>query len=282
MTAVSAVYVYNINGTVKRRVASNSHALMSEIKRDISRENNLTYDFDLTYKDQQVSEGSSLYENHFSEDFPLRVIQRSIEQTTRRSTSSRHPEPSLNMPLLQRILRVRRLIRRIFRDWFDKLNDERTGLTNEYQPTPSVENHLPPATRVDEEQYIGRPSMNRREHLRSRLPTPLIQEPHDETEVQPMGASIDSSSLPTTRITDPVDIALVENSITITPCSDPPETRHDVSNNLLVQPCQQGIENDSYSLEKDAADRIVSSTEVEENIPNESNSPSDFQYHIVF
>lgn len=289
MTSVQTVYVYSVNGGLNRRPARNPYVLISQIKEDIKKAHNLPYDFDLTYNGQEVSENTSLIDNNFLESIPLCVIPRKVTPLVYRSRNDRQPESSISNPFLHRMSRARQHGTLIFKNLINEFIDDETEQTsktscqstNKYHWEPSIEIHSPPVMPFDEEQCIDVPSITPREHLTSQFQRPHIEKPLEETSVQPMGASRNSSYLATVRVTGPVNIALSENSITITPRFVHAKGRYDVSKKLSVQHCRQSTENHSYSLEKDAADD-TDLIEIEENLPDQGNSSSNVHYHITF
>lgn len=289
MTSVPTIYVYFINGKVQRRPARHPYMLISEIKENIKREHNLSFDFDLTYNGQEVSENSALHDNHFLEDIPLRVIPRQMKQSIHGSKSNKHPEPSISSPFFHQIARASQLGGLIFKNLMDELIEDETEptsktscqLADKCQWKPSIEIHLPPAMPVDEEECIDLSSVTPRKHQTSRLQLLPIEEPPDETNVQPVGASKNSFYSTTIRVTGPMNISLSENSITITPRSAHSKAKYDVSKKLPVKECPQRTEHHSSSLEKDAA-IDTNLIEIEENLPNQGNSPSNLHYHITF
>lgn len=78
-----AVYIVNVNGEQHRRPATNPYMPMHKIKKEIQAAYQLDYEFDLYYKGSKVLETSSLDENCFDDETPLKVVPRSSVRPTK-------------------------------------------------------------------------------------------------------------------------------------------------------------------------------------------------------
>lgn len=93
-TSNRAVYIVNIDGKQHRQPAENPYVPMHKIKKDIKKQFELDYDFDLFYKGSKILETSSLNENCFDDSTPLVVTRKDIRQMPTRVSEEEYKRPA--------------------------------------------------------------------------------------------------------------------------------------------------------------------------------------------